>query len=172
MELHRLSVAEAYLVQAECALLDGDARQARRWLTQGSAPADIEDPRVACRHAVVAAALAVAEGDPAAATDLLDAAATRPGWNDEMLVRALAVRLQAQARGAGIDADSAAAARRWLATPNLHALAALHLHAALRPAEQDGGAAWRARIDALTGSLAGHPDLARAFAARWRGLPG
>ncbi len=162
------AATEMWMLQVECALLDGDLVRARQGLQRAEAAGEPEPTRLQARLAINRAAMRHVEGDPAAALALLPAK-EHPGLNDELRWRLLAVRLQCVASQGADVSVSAMAAEVELARSGVHALAALQLHRALlraadTPARRQ---AWRTRVQALANTLQGEPALQSAFVRRW-----
>jgi DNA-binding SARP family transcriptional activator len=170
MDELRSGSTEMWVVQAECALMDGDLAAARTGWQAATAVGVVESDRVGARLALVDAALQLADGQPAAALQRLPDAAA-PGLNDELRWRSLAVRLRAEAALAGVQPATRAATEQALTQQGVHAVAALVLHHALVSAAPSAAqqAAWRQRVDALAATLK-QPDAPRgAFLRRWVG---
>jgi hypothetical protein len=108
------------------------------------------------RLAVLTAELRLATGDAAAALALLPAD-DAPAMNDELRLRALAVRCRISPEPALQER-----ARLALADPQAHAGAALALARAV------GGAGLAARVSALAAGLAPWPEVQASFLAVWR----
>ncbi|MFO1329420.1 MAG: BTAD domain-containing putative transcriptional regulator [Rubrivivax sp.] len=163
------ATSETWLVLAECHLLDGRIDEARDCRRRSVDAGHQEMTRVAARVAIVDAALLQAAGDDRAALERLPADGAG-GLNDELRWRALATRLRAEAATGGCQAATLAAADAALTRDGVHALAALLLHQALlrvaeTPARRRG---WQRRVEALSQTLQGLPDLRARFEQRWR----
>jgi DNA-binding SARP family transcriptional activator len=155
---------EMHLVQAECALLDADVDGARHHLA--SLAGTVEDPRVQVRQRIAQAALCVAVGDPVPALAGLPSD-DAPGHNAELRVRALAVRVAAEAAHGGLSDRTAGMATTALAADRVHAVAELLLHHALRRAGSALDPQQVSRVTAMAGSLQAHPAQRLAFEQRW-----
>ena len=167
-ELRSIST-EMWLVQAECALMDGDLVTARANWRQAVAVDVVESERVGARLALIDAALRLSAGEAAAALRCLpdDTAA---GMNDELRWRSLAVRLRAEAALGKPQPATLMAAEHALQRTGVHAVAALLLHHAWA---QVAGTpqrrlAWQQHVDALAATLDGQPALRATFLSRWR----
>ncbi len=131
-----LAQGAAELVHAQrlhfvrCALAAGDAVAARQDLAAMPPPASLADAVQRQAWQVAEAATCLAEGLPAAALSALPADEPVPGA--ELQARGLAVRLWAESRlPGGLQHGSLDRARRLLAQPGLHAVAAQALRQAL-----------------------------------------
>jgi hypothetical protein len=168
----QLMAGEFWVTMTEWALVSRDLVAARRsW--QHTLPCDqIPIDYVRARHAVVLAAMQLAEGR-AADSLLALPAPDLPGLSNELRWRALAVRLSAEAAIDGATASTVQAADEALAGPAPQAFAALHLHRALvatapTPARRE---ALARHVDTLAATLAEQPELQATFIERWRGPP-
>jgi DNA-binding SARP family transcriptional activator len=150
---------EVWLACAQAALLQGDTTASAAWLARLRPLADVEQPRVACRVALlwaeqhlalgdVPGALAAAPGDDA------------PGMNAELRLRALALRCLAAPSAAVLEK-----ARLALTHPQAHAGAALLLERAL--ASEIGNASLAARVNRLAQGLADWPEVQQSFLDTW-----
>jgi len=145
-----------WLACAVAALLRGDAAEAEAWLQRLGPPAAIENPRVRHRLALVDAQRRWHDGDsPGALTQLPSDDA--PDMNDELRLRALALRCRA-----GADAVQQARARAALDDPRTPATAALELAQAL------GDKVLAAHLQRLADSLADWPEAQASLRATWR----
>jgi hypothetical protein len=146
---------EAWLGCAQAALLQRDPAAAADWLNRMQADDGLEQPRVRCRVLLLRAALQLALGDAAKALAAVPAD-DAPGMNDELRLRALALRCQADSSPALHER-----ARQALADPRAHAGAALQLERAL------GGAGLAARVERLAQGLVAWPEVQASFIATW-----
>jgi tetratricopeptide (TPR) repeat protein len=144
---------EAWLGCAQAALLQRDPAAAADWLNRMQADDGLEQPRVRCRVLLLRAALQLALGDAAKALAAVPAD-DAPGMNDELRLRALALRCQADSSPALHER-----ARQALADPRAHAGAALQLERAL------GGAGLAARVERLAQGLVAWPEVQASFIA-------
>jgi hypothetical protein len=147
---------DVWLSCAQAALLQGDIAATAAWLARLGPAENIEHQRVRRRLEVLGAELRLANDDGAGATALLppdDA----PAMNDELRLRALALRCRTCA-----DTALHERARRALADPRAHAGAVLALEHAL------GGAGLAARVASLAAGLAPWPEVQGSFLATWR----
>lgn len=155
---------EMHLVQAECALLEGDVGAARQHLA--ALGGVVENPRVQVRQRIAQAALGLALGQAVAALDALPAA-DAPGHNAELRMRALAVRVAAESARDGLAEGTAREAAAALAADRVHAVAQLLLHHALRRAGVAGQAGRPGPAAAMAAALQAHPEQRQAFERRW-----
>lgn len=165
---------ETGIVRARACLMSDALPAAQHALAQLPPPAEIMDPRVHAMHGLLVAAVALAQGDASPALAALPAP-DAPGLNDELRMRGLALRIQAQAQAASLHPDTVAAACAELGAETPHAVAALYLHQALAAAQRAGvagapAAAQRdcaAHVVRLAHSLRDHPAQRAAFLRRW-----
>jgi len=150
---------EVWLACAQAALLQGDAAAAAEWLQRLGPQDSIEHDRVRHRLALLWAEQVLATGKPGAALARLPAD-DAPGMNDELRLRALALRYRA-AGDAGPDPATVQRVHAALADPRAHAGAALQLAQAL------GGAGLAARVQTLAQGLERWPEVQASFLALW-----
>lgn len=165
-----LVAREAWVALADGALLTGRVDEALD-LQRHVADIDVDglsSPRTNARFAISEAALTQAAGDPAAALAGLPAD-DAPGLNDELRLRALAVRLCAEADLGEPGAATLAAADAALAAPGAHAVAALLLHHALlqRAPTPARRLAWERRGQALLLTLESLAEPRAHFERHW-----
>jgi len=150
---------DVWLACAQAALVQGDAVAAAAWLKRLGAEETIEHDRVRHRLALLWAEQRLASGQ----TDVAGAplpADDAPGMNDELRLRALALRYRA-AGDAGPDPATVQRVHAALADPRAHAGAALQLAQAL------GGVRLAARVQALAQGLERWPEVQASFLALW-----
>lgn len=165
---------DLWLAQAKVALIVGDQGAAADALSRVSPTGQIVVERVQAFSALVGAELALAEGDAARALAGLPADDS-PGMSDEMRLRALAIRVGAEAQAGALTPATVSAARATLAAEVVHALAALYLHRALAAAQCAGvaGVPPAAASDCaahgarLAASLQGHSAQQAHFLRAW-----
>lgn len=164
----RSAATEMWLLQAECALMDGDLDRARANRDRARWVDETEGQRIQARVATVDAALRLAGGDPPGALDLLPSD-DEAGMNDELRWRALVVRLGAEHRLGGCRPATVRATETALSRDGVHALAALQLHRALLRADPgpERQGAWQARVHRLAATLADDGAMRAAFVGRW-----
>ena len=150
---------EVWLACAQAALLQGDPLAAVAWLARLRPLADVEQPRVACRMALLRAEQHLASGDVPRALAAVPGDGA-PGMNDELRLRALALHCMA-----GPSPTVLERVRLALTNPQAHAGAALLLERAL--AHEIGNAALAARVDRLAQGLAAWPEVQASFRAAW-----
>lgn len=149
---------EVWLGCAQAALLQGDPAAASAWLDRLGPEAELQQPRVRCRVALLRVEQRLAAGHGVQALSGVPADDAL-GMNNELRLRALALRCAAVAQH-----DMPALqerAHRALADPGAHAGAALQLERSL------GGAGLAARVERLAQGLAAWPDVQRSFRATW-----
>jgi tetratricopeptide (TPR) repeat protein len=148
---------EVWVACAQAALLQGDPSAAADWLARLRPLAELEQPRVRCRVMLLWAEQKLAMGDAPRALAAMPAD-DAPGMNDELRLRALALRCAA-------DGSTAlhSRARQALSDPRAHAGAALQLERAL------GGDGLAARVERLAQGLAAWPEVQMSFRATWSG---
>lgn len=112
---------DVWLACAQAALWQGDTAAAADWLARLGPPAAIEHQRVCRRLAVLSAELHLTRGETAAAAASLPAD-DAPAMNDELRLRALALRCRIST-----EPSLRERARQALADPRTHAGAALAL---------------------------------------------
>ncbi len=159
---------DVWLACAQAALLQGDAPAAAAWLARLGPESGIEQPRVQRRMALLMAELQLVNfnhparsPDSSAAALALLPADDAPAMNDELRLRALALRCRI-----GADPALQARARLALADPQAHAAAALMLERALGDAASGAGPA--ARVQRLAAGLAEWPEVQASFIATCR----
>jgi len=149
---------EIWLACAQAALLQGDANAAAHWLARLRPLAELEQPRVRCRVLLLRVEQSLAVGQGADALSVLPTDDAL-GMNDELRLRALALRCAAAARA---DQPALQArARLALADPRAHAGAALQLERAL------GGVGLQTRVGQLAEGLNAWPQVQASFRATW-----
>lgn len=165
---------DLWLVRAKVALMDDQVAAAAQALAQVTPRDEIVIERVQLFSGLVAAELALAQGDAQGALAALPAPEA-PGMSDEMRLRGLALRVAAQALGGALPAATVAAAQAALQTEVVHAAAALYLHRALAAAQRDGVAGapataprdCAAHVARLADSLAKQPAQRASFLRAW-----
>jgi hypothetical protein len=155
---------EMHLVQAECALLAADVDAARRHLA--SLGGGVEDPRVQVRQRIAQAALYLADGDANRALSALPAGETT-GHNAELRMRALAVRVAAEAAQGGLSERTAGESAEVLGADGGHMVAQQLLGHALRRAGAALDPQQRDRVTAMAATLQAYPAQRLAFERRW-----
>jgi hypothetical protein len=151
------------VAQANFELIAGTTGAARRALSWMAELGPISNQTVSMRHALVSAELALAEDDAPGALALLPGE-DRPGMNEELRARALAIRLAAHARHGAPQPALLSRARAASADPALHAASALALARALRLASAGDRARPAAGVfERVAASLAPHAVQHRPF---------
>ena len=165
---------DLWLAQAKVAMILGDHSAAVAALAQVTPAGQIVLERVQAFSALVGAELALAKGEPLRALADLPAH-NSPGMSDEMRLRALAIRVGAEARSGALQPATVAAAQVALGAEVVHALAALYLHHALAAAQRAGVAGapalapadCAAHVARLAGSLREHRAQQAHFLRAW-----
>ena len=165
---------EVWLARAHFELESGRTAAARQALAQAPAVSSIVNPRLRLCFVQVHAEVALAEGDPRQALDMLPAD-DAPGMDDGLRLQALAVRVRAQTAGGALTPGTVSAAQALLQAPTTTGLAALRLRRALAAALAAGatGAPMDAQVrcaallSQLAASLHAYPVQRAAFLRLW-----
>jgi DNA-binding SARP family transcriptional activator len=164
--------SELWVARAQFELAQGKVAAAEQALARLAALGAAVEERVRIRRDQVRAALALVQGDAAAALTLLPADGT-PGMNGELHLRGLALRISALTLLGPLPAGLADTAAAALRSPSPHALAALELRRALARAAGAGSEAQAAHAGyapsarARSATLVAHPEQRAAFDAVW-----
>ena len=165
---------EVWLARAQFELESGRTAAARQALAQAPAVSSIVNPRLRLCFVQVHAEVALAEGDPRQALDMLPAD-DAPGMDDGLRLQALAVRVHAQTAGGALTPGTVSAAQALLQAPTATGLAALRLRRAMAAAlaagatgaPADAQLACTAHLNQLAASLHAYPVQQAAFLRLW-----